>query len=174
MAGEGRYGNWYMCTRMVVTPFGLDVISQLRHEQIVESRHQTPTPPLKSILKARVSEVPSVSPPPPRTSRSASVSFRPERTHNLAKIQDRHQRIEAERTRIMGRIRRKIDAAKELNQHYEISFVNLDLPGVSPVKTRARFLQNLREEQDRKYAKEWTWLERRGFYRTKALSSRPS
>lgn len=159
---------------MVVTPYGLDVISQLRLERNRENRHQTPTPPLKPILKSRVSEVPSVSPPPQRTSRSASVSFRPERPYNLAKIQDKHQRMEAERTRIMGRIRRKIEVSRELSQRCEISFVDLDFSDVCPEKARARFLKNLREEQDRKYAKVWTWLESRGFYRTKALSSRPS
>lgn len=163
-----------MCTRMVVTPYGLEVLSQLRSEQRYDARRKTPSPPLKSIMKSRISEVPPISPAPQRSARSASVNFRQEKPNNLLKIQDRHQRMETERMRIMRRIKRKMEATKELSQHYDASFVHLDLPDVSPERTRARFLKNLKEEQDLKYAKVWTWLEGRGFYRTKAFSSRPN
>lgn len=163
-----------MCNRVVVTPYGLNVISQLRQEHIHELRTKTPSPPLKSILKARMPDSPSVAFPSQRGVRSASVSFRGEKPNNFAKIQSKQQKLEMERMRIAKRIRQTMETSRELRQHCEISFLNFEYPDVSPEKTRARLLQNLKEEQDQKYAKAWAWLRNRGFYRAKALSNRPN
>ena len=149
--------------RAVITPKGLSFATILRSEQAAQRRPGSVSPtPLKSIMKQQ--QIPSFR-GKSKEGRTLSVNFRAATPSKQSKIRSRYQTLQLDRERIMRRIKRKAEETREMSQHCQLSFLDLDIRVPSPEKKREIQLEFVREEHNRKYAKVWSWLDTKSFSR---------